>query len=275
MGRAVPVVASAQRIVSLSPAATDILEISLGIHAEVAGVTRYCRIPAADEKRVVRIGGVVDPDYERILTLQPDLVIIPWLADHTLQDKLISLGLTVVVMHAEGLQGVLDDIRLIGRATGHAAAGEAAAKNIESIRTIVAARWRDIPENQRPRVLIRMGEVSPAPGSYVDDLVTAAGGRNVLPRGAKAWVTLGPEAIFQLAPDLIIDIPAPDENATAVRGESPAGNGSAKTMLIHDGDAFYHPGPEVGRGIWDLARAIYPQLFPEPEPPMATAPGAN
>jgi iron complex transport system substrate-binding protein len=273
-GRTVVLASNPQRIVSISPAATDILEISLGIHAEIVGVTRYCQIPAADEKHVTRVGGVLDPNYEGILALKPDLVVVPWLADHTLQDKLISMGLSVVIMHPEGLEGVVEDIRMIGQATGHAAAGESAAQQIENIRALTAKRWQSVPANQRPHVLIRMGDDSPAPGSYVDDLITAAGGQNILPHGPRAWETLGPEAILQLAPDLIIDIPSPDDSSTAANPGSTPLLGSTKIVTINDSAAFYHPGPEVGRGIWDLARVIYPQFFPEPTPPTTGTAGA-
>jgi iron complex transport system substrate-binding protein len=267
-GRMVNIAAAPQRIVSLSPAATDILEISFTIHTEVVGVTLFCRIPAEDESRVARVGGVVDPDYERILALKPDLVIAPFLADKTLQEKLISLGLTVVVLHGESLQGILDDIRLLGRATGHDGAGEAAAKHIDDIRTLVASRWQSVPENQRPRVLLRMGDSSPAPGSYVDDLITAAGGRNALPRGPRAWVEVSPESALQLAPDLVIDIRSSNQTAP---GAAPEKSVSPRSVAITAGDEFYHPGPGVGQALWDLARVLYPARFPEAAPPAATA----
>lgn len=273
-GRVVKIPVAPLRIVSLSPAATDILEISLNAHAEVVGVTRYCHIPVEDEKRVARVGGVVDPDYERILALKPDLVIAPLLADKTLQEKLIALGLAVVVLHPEGLQGVLADIQMLGRATGHAAAGEAAAKNIEDIRALAASRWSSVPESQRPRVLIRMGDSSPAPGSYVDDLLMTAGGRNALPRGSKAWVEVSPEGVLQLAPDVVVDILESGAPAPATGSERPTPAGGARVVTISAGEEFYRPGPSVGAALWDLARALYPTRFPEVTPPAGdpTAP---
>jgi ABC-type Fe3+-hydroxamate transport system substrate-binding protein len=71
VGRIVKLANAPHRIISLSPAATDIL-IKIGAHAELVGVTRYCSIPLADESHVQRLGGVLDPDYEGLLTLKPD-----------------------------------------------------------------------------------------------------------------------------------------------------------------------------------------------------------
>jgi iron complex transport system substrate-binding protein len=267
-GRVVKILAAPQCIVSLSPAATDMLELALGAHAAVVGVTRYCRIPAADEKRVVRVGGVLDPNYERILSLKPDLVIAPMLADSSMRDKLISLGLTVVVLHPEGLPGVIDDIRLLGRATGHPAEAAAAATNIENIRALAASRWQSVPEKQRPRVLVRMGDVCPAPGSYVDDLIAVAGGRNVLPRGPKAWVQVSPESMLQFAPDVVVTIRSSDDVSP-----SPASDKSApyRSVTISAGDDFYRPGPSVGGALWELARVLDPVRFPEASPPADLA----
>jgi len=265
-GRMVKLATAPQRIVSVSPAATDIL-VADQAKAQLVGVTRYCNITTEDEKHIARIGGVLDPDYERILSLKPDLVVVPQIADKTLQEKMISLGLPVLVLHPEGLQGVLDDIRMIGRATGHDPAGETIAQGIDDIKALVASRLKDLPLEKRSRVLVQMGEVSPAPGAYVDDILTSAGGRNVLPRGLKAWVAVSPESALQLAPEVVIEIQEPGSNAPT---KSPP-LGKARLVVLADSDAFYRPGPAVGRGIWELARAIYPDRFLEVSPPPTPA----
>lgn len=260
VGRTVQLTATPQRIVSLSPAATDIL-VAENAHAQIVGATRYCVIPPADESHVARVGGMVDPDYEHIVALHPDLVIVPWLADKTLQDKLVALGLNVVVLHPEGLTGTLADLRLLGAASGHLAEGEARAQSIEALEALAAQRLHDVATAQRPRVLIIMDEASPAPGSYVDDLLTVAGGRNALPQGSRAWQPVSPENILQLAPDLIVSIPPAGLAAPAIPATS------ARVVTIADSAPFYHPGPNLGQALWSLARALYPARFPEPNPP--------
>jgi ABC-type Fe3+-hydroxamate transport system substrate-binding protein len=191
-----------------------------------------------------------------------------------MQDKFSALKITFVTLHPEGLAGVLADLRMIGCVTGHDDEGEATAKNIEAIRTLVMARWQDVPLDKRPRVLIRMGGVSPAPGSYVDDLLAAAGGRNVLPQGSKAWVSVSPESVLQLNPDLMVDIPLPDPSDTS--GE-PAAKlpGTIPVKTLANGKAFYRQGPDLGPALWQLARALYPGRFPESAPPAAFSPSAK
>lgn len=265
--RTINISAKPARIVSLSPAATDIL-VAENAQTQMVGATRFCRIPTTEESHVTRLGGMVDPDYERLVTLQPDLVIIPWLVDKTMLNKLVAMGLPVLVLHPESLAGVLADLRMIGAATGHAAAGEAKAKGIETVAAVAASRWQDVPAEKHPRVLIYMDDISPAPGAYVDDLLTAAGGRNVLPPGNKAWVEVAPENALQLAPDIIINIPAPGTPTES--SLKSALLKSINTVTLADGAAFYHPGPDMGIALWALARAIAPVKFPESSPPQAT-----
>ncbi len=263
--RSVALATVPQRIVSISPAATDML-LAEDAHAQIVGATRFCVIPPADESHVRRIGGMVDPDYEGILSLKPDLVVIPWLVDKTLQDKLVSLGLSVVVLHPESLAGVLADLRMLGAATGHAAAGAALAKHIEDICALTERRWHGVPAEKRPRVLITMDGISPAPGSYVDDVLIAAGGRNALPRGNKAWVQVSPESGLQVAPDIVVAIPS-----SPLPPEGTANTSLLRTVTLANGDAFYHPGPDLGDAVWMLARVLDPPRFPEAQPP-ATGP---
>jgi len=272
-GRTFQLSAEPKRIVSLSPAATQIL-LTVGAGPQLAGVTRYCVVPADLETKVTRVGGIIDPNYEQIAALKPDLVIAPFLADKTMQDRLGALDLTVAVMHLESLQGVLDDIRMIGHATGHDRAGDATARIITTTITLAAGRLKDVPAEKRPRVLIRMGESSPAPGSYVDDILTAAGGRNALPSGGKAWIEVTPESILQLAPDIIVEISDPDSpTETPAKNIGPGNSktipGNARVITLAAGGAFYHPGPTVGPAIWALARSLYPGRFPEPAIPLA------
>jgi iron complex transport system substrate-binding protein len=273
-GRLVKISAAPHRIISLSPAATDIL-VKVGANTELVGVTRYCDNPALVESRLKRLGGVLDPDYEGIVALKPDLVVMPLLADKSMQDKLTTLGLNFVVLHPEGLAGVLADIRMIGLASGHNNQGAQTLKNFEVIQLLAKAATQAIPPEKRPRVLIRMGDVSPAPGSYVDDLLTAAGGRNVLPKGARAWVTVSLESILQLNPDLIVDIRLPEASANPV-ARDPKLPAEFRVITLNDGKPFYRPGPDLGDALIQLTQALYPDRFTlTPNPIPAAKPPSN
>jgi iron complex transport system substrate-binding protein len=71
---ATPAPGKAQRIVSLVPAVTEML-FAIGAGPQVVGVSSYDHFPAEVEA-LPKVGALVDPDTERILSLRPDLVVV-------------------------------------------------------------------------------------------------------------------------------------------------------------------------------------------------------
>ena len=69
-----PAAAKGQRIVSLVPAVTEML-FAVGAGAQVVGVSSYDHFPPEVEK-LPKVGALIDPDTERILSLRPDLVVV-------------------------------------------------------------------------------------------------------------------------------------------------------------------------------------------------------
>jgi len=66
---------SEEKIVSLSPALTDIV-IDLGKQDSLKGVTDYCKVPDNLKEEVIRIGSAINPSYEKIVRIKPDLVLL-------------------------------------------------------------------------------------------------------------------------------------------------------------------------------------------------------
>ena len=175
---AVPPFPFPQRIVSLVPNITEELYL-LGVQDRIVGVTIYCqRPPEAQNKE--RVGDVVEVNVEKILSLQPDLVIASPLADQRQIQKLRDLDMRVEIFQPpedfEGLcNGFLELALLVG--------GE------QKSREIVTQASRDIDYMKgkvkglpRPRVFIQIGEkplVAAGGDSFIDDIVAFAGGVNI------------------------------------------------------------------------------------------------
>jgi iron complex transport system substrate-binding protein len=107
-----------QRIVSLSPAITEIL-FDIGAGSRVVAVTSYCDFPQ-QVKKLPKVGGYLDPNVEKVSALSPDLVLLARGTKRDIIDRLSSLGFTVVAVDPTSLDGVLSTIRLIGRVVGEA-----------------------------------------------------------------------------------------------------------------------------------------------------------
>ena len=107
---------SPQRIVSLAPSNTEIL-FSLGLDAEVVGVTDYCDYPPQVEKKG-RVGSFLYPDIEKIESLKPDFILGCEPAHSDLTKKLKKRGYAVGLLDSKTVADVLEDIDEVGKLTG-------------------------------------------------------------------------------------------------------------------------------------------------------------
>ena len=190
-----------QRIVSLVPNITEDLYL-LEVQDRIVGVTTYCqRPPEAQNKE--RVGAVVEVNVEKILSLQPDLVIASPLTDQKQIQKLQDLGVRVEVFKApqdfEGLcTGFLELTRLVG--------GEQKAREIikQATRDIEFIKEK-IQGLSRPKVFVQIGEkplVAAGGDSFIDDFVAFAGGVNIA-HEVKTSV-YSREEVVQRNPDIIL-----------------------------------------------------------------------
>ena len=115
LGRLVAINGTPQRIVSLAPSNTEIL-FALGLGDKVVGVTDWCDYPPeALEKE--KVGGYDTPDIEKIVALNPDLILVAYGTTMDVINSLVGLGLTVFGIKTTDLDDLLDDIRRIGEIT--------------------------------------------------------------------------------------------------------------------------------------------------------------
>ncbi len=203
---------NAQRIVSLAPSITETL-FTVGCGKRVAGATRYCNYPAA-AKRIPRVGGYIDPSYERIAGLKPDLVVALRGPEHKrVRAYLQRMRLPMLSVDHESLAGIVTSLEQLGRACGAPARGEQLAREARARLRKVAQHIRN---RKRPRVLIVFGRATvagPMREVYVagrkglyDDVLRRAGGTNAFPRDVPAYPKLSAEGIAALDPDLIVEL---------------------------------------------------------------------
>src|SRR5207245_10072635 len=126
-----------RRIVSLVPATTEML-FAMGAGDRLAGVSNYDRFPP-EVARLPRVGGLLDPNVERLLALKPDLVIV-YGTQSDLKRQLESAGIPMFAYVHRGLPDITDTIRALGARIGFAAPASALADRIE--RELAAIRAR-------------------------------------------------------------------------------------------------------------------------------------
>lgn len=163
------------RIVCMAPSNTEIL-YALGAEDRIAGVTRFCDYPSA-ARRKPRVGGFSIVDIEKIIACQPDLVLASTFLQKDLVAELINRDLAVLTLNPVSLEGILDDIWLVGNLVGRA---EKAQEIIADIR----AGFEDIAKTaatfrRTPKVYCEeWGDRPILAGDWVPEMIDLAGGVN-------------------------------------------------------------------------------------------------
>jgi len=256
------------RIVSLVPAVTEML-FSLGAGHRVVGVSSFDRFPP-EVANIQKVGALLDPDLERILSLQPDLVVLY----HTQSDLRKQLERAKVPAYAyshAGLRDVTATLRSVGNRIGIAARAAKLATDIES--RIDAIR-RVSALGPRPRTLIVFGRENYAlrgiyasgGQGFVHDMVTAAGGQNVFADMKREAVQATTELILARRPEIILELRAdpigPDEEKKELavwrQLASVPAVANRRVHIIADPRTVI-PGPRVVEGIEVIAAAIKPR----------------
>lgn len=261
-----------RRIVSMAPSITETL-YALGLGDRVVGVTRYCQYPP-EAKKKQRTGGYFDPNFEAIVALKPDLIIM--LDDHEQSlPGFERLKLDTLVVSHRTIEGIIDSFRTIGRICGRGFEGRRMARQYESRLAWIRAQTRGLP---RPRVLFTLdrtfgvGHLTDVyiagVDRYFDWIIELAGGQNAYKEHGVRNPVVSPEGIMWLNPDVIVDLVPKEvleqtDRETIQADWKDLGQVSAvknHRVLVFSQDYAFIPGPRFVRLVEDLAQAIHPQV---------------
>ncbi len=197
-----------ERIVSTAPSFTEML-FAAGAGDKVVAVSSYCHFPASVE-RLPRIGTYLEPNVEAIIRLRPDLVLVH--AEHPqIVRQLKAAGISTLSLRNTSLEETLLSAAEIGRAIGRPREGLALEAKLRN----GLAEMRKRTASPKPRTLLFIvgrtpgrldGMLAVGKGSYLNDLISAAGGRNVLADSPVAYPKISVEGILRLNPDVIVDM---------------------------------------------------------------------
>jgi len=268
MGREVTINEIPQRIVSHVPSITETL-FALGLGERVVGVSDYCDYPE-EAKSKDSVGNYFNPSIESIVALEPDLVLTDGHSDSIKQLDELEPPITYIVIDPKDIDGIFKDLELLGKVTGTERRAEKLIRDMQdSIAHIIA-----LVEGAPPvRVLYIIDATDPTlpwtagPGSFVDWLITMAGGENIAAEAQGAWVQFSIEQIVSSDPEIII---LPAKHGTAFTSpETLKGNPAWREITavkqgrirIIDGDLVDRSGPRIVQGLEEMARIIHPELF--------------
>jgi iron complex transport system substrate-binding protein len=263
LGRLVAINGTPQRIVSLAPSNTEIL-FALGLGDKMVGVTDWCDYPpeALDKEKV---GAYDTPDIEKIVALNPDLILVAYGTTMDVINTLDGLGLTVFGIKSIDLDDVLNDIRTVGEITDKEVEAQALTSEMESRIKAVTDVTSEL--EQRPRVFyIVWHDPLWTAGSetFIHELIEKAGGVNIC-QNITGYMIISIEEVVTCNPEVIIASEWSFEwaqNETLLEGTDARQNGR---IYQGDDDLVQRPGPRLVEGLEWFAYFIHPEIFEEPE----------
>lgn len=259
-----------RRIVSLAPANTEIL-FALGLGDRVVGVTDYCNYPAEAQEKP-KVGGFSTVNIEKVVAAKPDLVLAAYGNTEEVVNHLRNLGMTVVTLNPDSMQGTLRDIILTGEATGRTTEATALKNSMQTRIDAVTAAVGTTSE--RPTVMHAVWYdpiwVS-GNATFQNELITLAGGKNAF-SDIEGWQIVTMERFITTNPEIIL------VNSGTGMGES--GNDMIyryfmnesrfskmkaikdDTVYIVNSDIIDRGGPRIVDALEEVAADIHPELFP-------------
>lgn len=259
----------AERIVSLSPSVTEIL-FAVGAGSQVVGRDSFSNYPA-DAAAIPDIGGSMGSySFETIASLEPDLVIAAEINTPEQVSALEGLGVKVYYLsNPTDLDGIYTMLQTVGTLSGHV--DEAAALSTSLKQRVDSVRKTIAKAQAKPLVFYELDGTDPSkpwtpgPGSFLDMLISEAGGSNAAAGLQSQWAQISIEELLVQDPDIIL---LGDSIYGMTREQVSARPGWDGLTAIREGriypfndDLISRPGPRLVDGLEELARLIHPELY--------------
>jgi iron complex transport system substrate-binding protein len=243
---------------------------AIGAGPQVVAVSSFDRYPPEVEK-LQRVGALIDPDVERILSLRPDLVVV-YASQTSLREQLERAKIPMYVYSHAALPDITTTIKALGERVGQASAAAELARGIEA--RIDSTRKR-LAGRPRPRTLIVFdrerlalrGIYASGGIGFIHDMVDAAGGENVFADVKQQAVQATTELILARRPEVILELrgdPLPPE---VRQREIAVWRSLSSAPAVRNGRVYFVdqqltviPGPRVADAIELMARSLHPEV---------------
>ncbi len=262
--RAAPGASPPTRIVSLLPSATDLV-VALGAGDRLVARTEYDTDSSL--ARLPSVGQGMTPNWEVLTALRPDLVIV-W-PDHESPPELgelARLGVRIYTPHTEGLADVAQTARELGHLLGREPAAESLVTSLDTNLAAVRRAVQGLPQPTVFYVVWHDPPMTTGPGTFIDEIIRAAGGRNLFHDAPAPWPQVSLEVALRRQPDVLV-VPRGEKGLNLDWLQTASGWRELRAVregrvLRVDADLFNRPGPRVADAARALAALLHPEAFP-------------
>jgi len=254
-----------QRIISLGPSATEIVA-ALGAMESLVGVTTADDYPP-EVANIEKVGGMDNPSLEKILSLQPDLVLAVFGNPMTLIENLRSQKIPVFGLNPQTVEEVLADINKVGNLIGESDEAQKVVSDIQG--TIDNLKSKLTGTGTLPKVYLETWPQEPyytfGAGTFGDDLISLAGGENIASSIDEPYPALATDYILFENPDCIVLAYMVQDAQQSLESRKGWQNINAvidnRILVPKDPNVYLRPGPRIKEALLELAQFLHPEWF--------------
>jgi iron complex transport system substrate-binding protein len=255
-----------RRIVSISPSNTEILH-ALGLGRRIVAVDDWSDYPPR-VLQLPRIGSDLRVALDRVVAFQPDVVVaslhVPGMEDNL--PKFAAAGLPYLALGGQGLDGVWEDMLVIGRYFDRLARASALVQQTQERMFFVRSRYGAAVSRPRVHWEWSAHPVVAARRSWITELLHMAGGENAYDDLDTESIRLTPEQAIARAPDVVVACWCGARKQPTVQRirdrpgwqDTPAVRNHRVAVFAED--LFGRPGPRLAQGVERLAQLLHPEL---------------
>ncbi len=271
LGEEVVIEEKPEKIISLSPQTTENL-FALGAGENVIGVTSYADYPAKATE-VEKIGTITEPNIEKIITMEPDLVIAASVNKMESIERLKELNIKVAGFSANNVNDAIENMKKIGQITGNAEQSEEIVTElyikIAEIKNLVDEK---LANNDRPKVFYELWSdplYTAGVDNFIDNMIHIAGGYNIGRLAGTQWPQFSLEKLLVEDPDVYISTPHSAEMQVSVesikkrdRFQEISAIKNDRVYMI-DQNILNRATPRMIKALGQLTKALWPDLSEE------------
>ncbi|MCR2043135.1 cobalamin-binding protein [Anaerosalibacter massiliensis] len=251
-----------KRIVSLAPSHTEIL-YSLGLGDKIVGVTSFCDYPE-EAKEKDKIGDFEGVNIEKIIELEPDLVVQYGKGNEEVNNKIKEAGIPIVSYEPESIDEVIDTINEIGKITGKEDEAKKVTEDMKSKKEEVLNKVKNV-EKVKVFYEIWHDPLSAAgPGSFMDELINLSGGENIAKDAKGGYSEFNEEELIERNPDVYLAAEDPEKTVESIKSRAGYDAMNAvknNRVYLLEPNIVSRPGPRIVEALELVAKTLHPDLF--------------
>jgi len=260
LGNEVVIENTPKKVISLSPAITEIL-FALDLDNSIAATTDYCDYPEA-AKNTPKVGGFNTPNIELIVETEPDLVFISSGVQAELSENFKNLGIKTFALDANNIDQVISNIELVGKIMDVEEKAKIISEDMKERKNYIMEKTKDL---EKPLVFFEVWDeplLSAGPETFIADILNISGGINFVKESDTDYPQISLEILLEKDPDYYISI---DHKRNTSITDRP---GFQELKAIKNND-YYRieddyvtlPGPRIIEGLEKIAKIIHPEIF--------------